>query len=225
MGQVVTVSVQASADTTQKIHLAGVLDTAWWICLRLPELDWMSSLALSSNRTLEVARAYLSEAVEGIKVAGAELWPKIDATSARGRQKYGASFLGPEAATFPASVSTMTWTSSAGPAAASNCPPRAKMSSWKLSAPRSGASPATPHRGHPDPVHTCPDRRRQDCSCLRSADAWPGTIPANGGGGFGTGRHHRSEPNGPGPDDVARAASTTQHGPGGDRDTGRQFGR
>lgn len=87
MGQVVTVSVQASADTTQRIHLAGVLDTAWWICLRLPELDWMSSLALSSNRTLEVARAYLSEAVEGIKVAGAELWPKIDATSARGRQK------------------------------------------------------------------------------------------------------------------------------------------
>jgi NodT family efflux transporter outer membrane factor (OMF) lipoprotein len=102
IGQAATVSAKAPGDTTQQIHLGGVLEADWWTRLRSPELDRTVTLALSSNRTLEVARADLSKAAEGIKVASAGLFPQIDATGGLAWQQYGASFLGPEAATFPA---------------------------------------------------------------------------------------------------------------------------
>jgi NodT family efflux transporter outer membrane factor (OMF) lipoprotein len=101
MGQATTVSARAPGDATQQIHLGGALDPDWWTRLRSPELDRTVSLALSGNRTLEVARANLLKASEEIKVARAELFPQLDATGGLARQKYGASFLGPEAATFP----------------------------------------------------------------------------------------------------------------------------
>ncbi len=102
MGQAATVSARASGDTTQQIYLGGMLDADWWTRLRSPELDRTVTLALSNNRTLEVARANILQASEEIKVARAGLLPQIDATDGLARQKYGASFLGPEAATFPA---------------------------------------------------------------------------------------------------------------------------
>jgi len=102
MGQASTVSAQASGDATQQIHLGGVLDLDWWTRLRSPELDRTVTLALSSNRTLEVARANILQASEEIKVARAGLLPQVDATGALARQQYGAAFLGPLAATFPA---------------------------------------------------------------------------------------------------------------------------
>jgi NodT family efflux transporter outer membrane factor (OMF) lipoprotein len=102
MGQATTVSAQAPGDTTQQINLGGILEVDWWTRLRSPELDRTVTLALSSNRTLDVARANILQASEEIKVARAGLLPQIDATGGLARQKYGASFLGPEAATFPA---------------------------------------------------------------------------------------------------------------------------
>jgi NodT family efflux transporter outer membrane factor (OMF) lipoprotein len=101
MGQAATISAQASGDATQQIHLGDVLEADWWTRLRSPDLDRTVSLALSHNRTLEVARADLLKAAEGIKVARAGLFPHLDATGGLAQQKYGASFLGPEAATFP----------------------------------------------------------------------------------------------------------------------------
>jgi NodT family efflux transporter outer membrane factor (OMF) lipoprotein len=101
-GQAATVSAQASGDATQQIHLGGVLDADWWTRLRSPALDRTVTLALSSNRTLEVARANLAKASEGIKVARAGLFPQLDATGGIARQQFGADFLGPEATTFPA---------------------------------------------------------------------------------------------------------------------------
>lgn len=101
MGQAATVRTHASDDTPQQIYLGGVLDADWWTRLGSPELDWTVTLALSNNQTLEVARANILQASEEIKVARAGLLPQIDATGGLARQKYGASFLGPEAATFP----------------------------------------------------------------------------------------------------------------------------
>src|ERR1700734_757185 len=98
MGQAATVSAQASGDATQQIHLGGRLDLDWGTRLRSPELDRTVTLALSSNRTLEVARANILQASEEIKVARAGLLPQIDATAGIARQQYGASFLGPLAA-------------------------------------------------------------------------------------------------------------------------------
>jgi NodT family efflux transporter outer membrane factor (OMF) lipoprotein len=100
-GQAATVSIQASGDTRQQIHLGEALEADWWTRLRSPELDRTVTLALSSNRTLEVARADLLKASEGVRVAGAALLPQLDATGGLARQKYGAYFLGQEAATFP----------------------------------------------------------------------------------------------------------------------------
>jgi NodT family efflux transporter outer membrane factor (OMF) lipoprotein len=102
MGEAATARVQASGDTTQQIHLGGGLEENWWTRLRSPELDLTVSLALNSNRTLEAARADLLKASEAIEVARSGLFPQLDATGGLARQKYGATFLGPEAATFPA---------------------------------------------------------------------------------------------------------------------------
>jgi NodT family efflux transporter outer membrane factor (OMF) lipoprotein len=102
MGQAATVSTQALGDTTQQIRLGGGLEADWWTRLRSPDLDRTVTLALSGNRTLEIARANLSKASEEIKVARAGLLPQLDATGEIARQHYGAYFLGPLAATFPA---------------------------------------------------------------------------------------------------------------------------
>ena len=102
IGQAATVSTQALGDATQQIRLGGGLELDWWTRLRSPDLDRTVTLALSSNRTLEIARANLSRSSEEIKVARAGLLPQIDATAGIARQQYGASFLGPLAATFPA---------------------------------------------------------------------------------------------------------------------------
>jgi NodT family efflux transporter outer membrane factor (OMF) lipoprotein len=101
MGQAATVTAQASGDTTQQVSLGGVLEADWWTRLQSPDLDQTVTLALSSNRTLEVARANILQASEEIKVARAGLLPQLDATAGLARQQYGASFLGPEASTFP----------------------------------------------------------------------------------------------------------------------------
>ncbi len=102
MGQAATVSARALGEATQQIRLGGGLQADWWTRLRSPDLDRTVTLALSNNRTLEIARANLSKAFEEIKVARAGLLPQLDATAGLARQQYGASFLGPLAATFPA---------------------------------------------------------------------------------------------------------------------------
>jgi NodT family efflux transporter outer membrane factor (OMF) lipoprotein len=96
IGQAVTVSTRASGDTRQEIQLGDVLEADWWTRLQSPELDRTVTLALSNNRTLEVARADLSKASEAIQVARAGLLPQIDATGGLARQQYGAYFLGRE---------------------------------------------------------------------------------------------------------------------------------
>jgi NodT family efflux transporter outer membrane factor (OMF) lipoprotein len=100
-GEAATVSIQASGDTRQQIHLGEVLEADWWTRLRSPELDRTVTLALSGNLTLEVARADFLKASEGVNVARAGLLPQLDATGGLIRQQYGAYFLGSLAATFP----------------------------------------------------------------------------------------------------------------------------
>jgi outer membrane protein TolC len=86
MGQAGIVSTQASGDTRQQIHLGDALEADWWTRLRSPELDRTVTLALSSNRTLEVARADLLKASEGVKITRGGLVPQLDATVGLARQ-------------------------------------------------------------------------------------------------------------------------------------------
>ncbi|HET6306682.1 MAG TPA: efflux transporter outer membrane subunit [Rhodopila sp.] len=99
-GQAATTSTNPSGETTQQIHLGGALEADWWTRLQSPDLDRTVALALSANRTLDVARANLAKASEGVKVARAGLLPQIDAIGGVEHQRYGAYFLGSNAATF-----------------------------------------------------------------------------------------------------------------------------
>jgi NodT family efflux transporter outer membrane factor (OMF) lipoprotein len=58
-------------------------------------------LALQNNLSLDVARANLAKAQEGLNAARGARSIQVDAAAGVERRKYGASFLGPEAETFP----------------------------------------------------------------------------------------------------------------------------
>ena len=61
----------------------------------------MVDLALQNNLSLEVARANLAKAQEGLNAARGARSIQVDAAAGVERRKYGAYFLGPEAETFP----------------------------------------------------------------------------------------------------------------------------
>ena len=90
-----------AAETEQHVVTGAGPRPDWWTLLRSPEIDRTVALALSNNRTLGVAKANLARAREEVTAARGALYPQVDAAGSLGRQKYGASFLGPEAATFP----------------------------------------------------------------------------------------------------------------------------
>ena len=73
----------------------------WWTLLKSPELDQVVRLALQNNLSLEVARANLAKAEEGLAAARGARSVQVDAAAEVGRRKYGSNFLGPLAQTFP----------------------------------------------------------------------------------------------------------------------------
>jgi NodT family efflux transporter outer membrane factor (OMF) lipoprotein len=92
---------QSRGEIGQSLGLGATLQADWWTRLRSPELDRTVALALSNNRTIDIARANVSKASELVTAARGGLFPQIDAAAGLARRQYGASFLGPEAFTFP----------------------------------------------------------------------------------------------------------------------------
>jgi NodT family efflux transporter outer membrane factor (OMF) lipoprotein len=90
-----------SAATEQRVVTGAGPQAAWWTLLGSPEIDQIVALALSNNRTLDVAKSNLAEAKEAVTAARGALYPQVDAAGGLARQQYGASFLGPEAFEFP----------------------------------------------------------------------------------------------------------------------------
>ena len=86
----------------QNVRLGAPLQTDWWTRLGSPELDRTVALALSNNRTIDVARANVARAGELVTAARGGLYPHVDAVGGLAGRQYGASFLGPLASTFPA---------------------------------------------------------------------------------------------------------------------------
>ena len=94
--------VAANADiTAQRVTIGGTVRQDWWKSLQSPALDQMVELALANNWSLKAAQANLAKAAQGVAVARGGLYPQLDGVASAGRDKYGATFLGPEAATFP----------------------------------------------------------------------------------------------------------------------------
>jgi NodT family efflux transporter outer membrane factor (OMF) lipoprotein len=81
--------------------LGATLQADWWTRLGSPELDQTVALALSNNRTIDIARANVAKAGELVTAARGGLYPQVDAAAGLVTRHYGASFLGPLASTFP----------------------------------------------------------------------------------------------------------------------------
>ena len=88
-------------NSGQMIVLGKTPAEDWWTRLQSPELDHVVALALQNNLSLEVARANLARAEEGLNAARGARSIQVDAAAGVERRKYGSSFLGPEAQTFP----------------------------------------------------------------------------------------------------------------------------
>jgi NodT family efflux transporter outer membrane factor (OMF) lipoprotein len=88
-------------EVTQRLALGAPLQADWWTGMGSAELTQTVALALDGNKTLDVARANLAKAAEQLTAERGNLYPQIDAAGGVVRQQYGASFLGPEAFTFP----------------------------------------------------------------------------------------------------------------------------
>jgi NodT family efflux transporter outer membrane factor (OMF) lipoprotein len=86
----------------QSVGLGATLQADWWTRLGSPELDQTVTLALSNNRTIDIARANVAKAGELVTAARGGLHPQVDAAAGLAARQYGASFLGPLASTFPA---------------------------------------------------------------------------------------------------------------------------
>jgi NodT family efflux transporter outer membrane factor (OMF) lipoprotein len=85
----------------QNVRLGATLQADWWTRLGSPELDRTVALALSNNRTIDIARANVAKAGELVTAARGGLYPQVDAAAGLAGRQYGASFLGPLASTFP----------------------------------------------------------------------------------------------------------------------------
>jgi NodT family efflux transporter outer membrane factor (OMF) lipoprotein len=101
-GSATGVGSPGRGETGQSLSLGAPLQADWWTRLGSPELDRTVALALGNNRTIDSARANLAKAGELVTAARGGLYPQVDAAAGLARRQYGASFLGPEAATFPA---------------------------------------------------------------------------------------------------------------------------
>lgn len=88
-------------NSGQMIVLGKTPAEDWWTRLQSPELDHVVALALQNNLSLEVARANLARAEEGLNAARGARSIQVDVAAGVERRKYGSSFLGPEAQTFP----------------------------------------------------------------------------------------------------------------------------
>ncbi len=93
---------QGPDDSAEQVVVLGAAPRQdWWTLLQSPELDKVIALALRNNLALDVARANVARAEEGLAAAKGARSVQIDLASDIGRKQYGADFLGPEAATFP----------------------------------------------------------------------------------------------------------------------------
>jgi NodT family efflux transporter outer membrane factor (OMF) lipoprotein len=73
----------------------------WWTQLGSPQLNAVVDLALRNNLSVEIARANLAKAEEGLDAARGTRSIQVDAAAGVERSKYGSYFLGPLASTFP----------------------------------------------------------------------------------------------------------------------------
>ena len=93
--------LRAGTEPAQHLAYGHAPSADWWTLLASPELDRVVALALANNQSLASARANLERVSEQARAVQGSLYPQVDAAASLSREQYGASFLGPQARTFP----------------------------------------------------------------------------------------------------------------------------
>jgi NodT family efflux transporter outer membrane factor (OMF) lipoprotein len=88
-------------EARQRLAMGQKLQADWWTRLGSPDLNRTVALALANNWSVAIARSNLEKAAEGVAAARGGLFPQVDAAAGLEQRHYGASFLGPQAFTFP----------------------------------------------------------------------------------------------------------------------------
>ena len=194
----------------------------WWRLLNSPELNEVVALALGNSLSLNIARANLARAQEGLAAARGQRSVQLDLASQVARNKYGSAFLGPEADTFPTFLDY-----SVGPtvsydldifgglrhrverAGAMATYERQQLRAARPAGARRHLDRSTRHRigASPDPRHRADRGRRRE-------DARSGARRSPGGSRFGHRCPDRREPAGSGPDVIATAVPAIGCGAG-----------
>jgi NodT family efflux transporter outer membrane factor (OMF) lipoprotein len=85
----------------QTIELGERVAGDWWTLLQSPDLDQLVKQAIAGNRTLEGAKARLTQAREAIVAASSALYPQVSLTAGAAREKVSATEFGLGPNTFP----------------------------------------------------------------------------------------------------------------------------
>ncbi len=96
-----SVAAAGAGQSAQRLLAGAHPAPDWWAAFGSPDLDRTVALALANNRTLAAADANLAAASEQVAAARGGLYPQLDAGGGVSQTRYGASFLGPEAYSFP----------------------------------------------------------------------------------------------------------------------------
>jgi NodT family efflux transporter outer membrane factor (OMF) lipoprotein len=84
----------------QTVALGEKVTAEWWTLFRSPDLDGLVKQAIAGSRTLESAKARLTQAQEAIAAASAALYPQVDFSASVTRQRLNASSFGLKSSSF-----------------------------------------------------------------------------------------------------------------------------
>src|ERR1700677_100999 len=79
---------------TQTVALGGRLTAEWWTLFRSPNLDTLVKEAIAGSRTLESAKARLTQAREAIAAASSALYPQVGFNASVTQEKQTAGSFG-----------------------------------------------------------------------------------------------------------------------------------
>lgn len=78
-------------EVKQRLKIGKTISNKWWALFHSHELDYVVSLAIAHNKTIEQAKATLAAANESVKIAAGSLFPNIDAQAGFQRSKGAAA--------------------------------------------------------------------------------------------------------------------------------------
>jgi NodT family efflux transporter outer membrane factor (OMF) lipoprotein len=89
------------AVSKQSLALGAEVESDWWTLFQSPELEHVVQQAIAGSRTLESAKARLTQAHEAIAASSSALYPQVGLTAGVAREKVSATEFGLGPRAFP----------------------------------------------------------------------------------------------------------------------------